>query len=118
MRNFTTSLVGSTGLTQISEWFPIANMAKMSAICTVVNDGAASGTVTFQVANESSNGGGTMMPFTPLYSATLAAPTFTVSGNSTQISSVFDVSYQWMRIVYTRSAGSGGQITIELSGHD
>jgi hypothetical protein len=118
MRNFTANLLGSTGSSLATSWFPVSEMAKFSAICSVVNDGAAAGTVTFQVANETSTGGGSMMSFTPSVSVSLAAPTFTVAGNTTQISSVTDISYQWMRIVYTRSAGSGGTISVQVSGHD
>jgi hypothetical protein len=93
-------------------------MAKFSAISNVTGDVTASGSVTFEVSNETSTGGGSMMSFTPTITKALASPTLSVSGNTTLITSITDISYQWMRVVYTRSAGTGGVLTVLVSGHD
>ncbi len=118
LRNFTANLVGATDGNLSTDWFPIGEMLKFSAISNVTGDVAAAGTVTFQVSNETSTGGGSMMSFTPTIGATLASPQITVAGNTTLITSVTDICFQWMRIVYTRSAGSGGVLTVTVSGHD
>jgi len=118
LRNFTAKLTGATDNSLASDWFPVGEMAKFSAISNVTGDGSASGSVTFEVSNETSSGGGSMMSYTPTITKALASPTLSVSGNTTLITSVTDLSYQWMRIVYARSAGSGGVLTVLVSGHD
>lgn len=118
MRNFTANLMVSSDNSGATTWFAVGEMAKFSAIVSTANDGTAAGTVTFEVSNETSTGGGSMMAYTPSVSIALASPTVTVAGNGTQITAVTDISYQWMRIVYARSAGSGGSVAVFVSGHD
>lgn len=117
LRNFTAKLVGATDGNLASDWFPVGEMLKFSAMSNVAGDNTASGTVSFEVSNETSTGGGSMMSFTPTITKALST-TVVVSGNGTLLSSLVDVSYQWMRIVYTRSAGAGGVLTVLVSGHD
>jgi len=118
MRSLVTQWSASTGGTASSDWFQIANMAKLSALVVTANDNTAGGTVTLEVSNESTNGGGSMMPFTPTTYATVSGFTQTITGNGTGLVAPFDVAYQWARFVWTRSAGSGGTVTVYLSGHD
>lgn len=118
MRNFTANLVAATSGSAASAWFPVGEMAKFSAMTSVAGDNTAAGTVTFEVSNETSTGGGSMMSYTPTVYQALGAPSLTISGNGTVLSSITDLSYQWMRIVYTRSAGTGGVLTVLVSGHD
>jgi len=118
LRNFTATLSAATDASAATEWFPIGEMLKFSAMSNVAGDGTASGSVTFEVSNESSTGGGSMMSFTPVVTKALVSPTLAVSGNGTLITAITDLCYQWMRIVYTRSAGSGGVLTVLVSGHD
>jgi hypothetical protein len=118
LRNFAVKLVGATDTSLATDWFPVGEMAKFSAISNVTGDVAAAGTVTFEVSNETSTGGGSMMSFTPTITKALSSPTLTIAGNTTLITSITDLSYQWMRVVFTRSAGSGGVLTVLVSGHD
>lgn len=118
LRNFTATLAAATDASAATDWFPIGEMAKFSAISNVTGDVAAAGTVSFEVSNETSTGGGSMMSFTPVVTKALAAPQITIAGNTTLITSITDICYQWMRIVYSRSAGSGGVLTVTVSGHD
>jgi len=118
MRNATVVVSGATDSSVSSAWFYVGNMTKISVISNVSGDVAAAGTINLNVSNEPSSGGGSMMPFTPTISKTLTSPAITVSGNGTLITSVTDICYQWMQIAYTRSAGSGGVLTIHLASHD
>ena len=118
MRNFTSKLTGVTDGSLATDWFPIGNMVKFSAMSNVTGDTTAGGTVSFEVSNESSTGGGSLMSFTPTITKSLTSPTLVVSGNGTLITSITDICYQWMRIVYTRSSGTGGVLTVLVSGHD
>lgn len=117
MRNATSSITGSTGGSVTGNWFFVGNMSKASIISSVTGDGAAAGTVTLEISNDSAPSG-SMMPFTPAVSLALATPTITVAGNTTLATAVFDMAYQWARLVFTRSAGSGGVITVEFAAHD
>jgi hypothetical protein len=117
MRNATSSITGSTSGGVTGDWFYIGNMSKASIISKVVGDGAAAGTVSLEISNDAAPSG-SIMPFTPSISLALATPTITVSGNTTLATTVFDVAYQWARLVFTRSAGSGGVITVEFAAHD
>ena len=40
----------------------------------------------------------------------------TVAGNGTLVATPVDIAYQWMQIVYTRSAGTGGVVSATISG--
>ena len=117
LRNFTATLSTITDNSAATEWLPIGEMAKFSAISNVAGDSTAAGTVTFEVSNETS-GGGSMMSFTPVVSKALASPSITIAGNTTLITSITDICYQWMRVVFARSAGTGGVLTVTVSGHD
>lgn len=117
MRNTTSVITGSTGGSVTGDWFFVGNMSKASIISNVTGDGAATGTVALQVSNDAAPSG-SMMPFTPAISLSLATPTITVAGNTTLATAVFDMAYQWARIVFTRTAGSGGVITVEFAAHD
>jgi hypothetical protein len=118
MRNFTANLVAATDASASSDWFYVGNMSKFTAIVDVTGDVAAAGTVTFDVSNETSTGGGSMMSFSPVIYEGLASPSVTIAGSATQITSVVNISNQWMRIVFARSAGSGGVLTVNVSGND
>lgn len=117
MRNTTSLISGSTSGSVTGNWFFVGNMTKASIISNVTGDGTAAGTVSLEVSNDSAPSG-SMMPFTPAISLALGTPTITVSGNSTLATTVFDMSYQWARLVFSQSAGSGGVITVEFAAHD
>jgi hypothetical protein len=117
MRNTTSSITGSTSGSVTGNWFFVGNMTKASMISKVAGDGAAAGTVALEISNDSAPSG-SMMPFTPTISLPLATPTLTISGNTMLATTVFDMAYQWARIVFTRSGGSGGVITVEFAAHD
>lgn len=118
MRNSTVVVTTATDNSVSSAWFYVGNMTKISVISNVSGDVAAAGTINLNVSNEPSSGGGSLMPFTPTISKTLVSPAITVAGNGSLITSVTDICYQWMQIAFTRSAGSGGVLTIQLSAHD
>ena len=88
LRNFTAKLTGATDGNLASDWFPIGEMLKFSAMSNVTGDNTASGTVSFEVSNETSSGGGSMMSFTPSITKALVSPTLAVSGNTTVITSI------------------------------
>lgn len=117
MRNTTSSITGSTSGGVTGNWFYVGNMTKASMISRVAGDVAAAGTVSLEISNDAAPSG-SMMPFTPTISLSLATPTLTISGNTTLATTVFDMAYQWARIVFAQSAGSGGVITVEFSAHD
>jgi hypothetical protein len=118
LRTFTANLTQSTGASGATTWFYVGEMAKISMIVGVTGDGSAAGTVSVNVSNDVATGGGSMMSFTPSTSFTLASPSVTVSGNGVQAVTPLDIAYQWMQIVYTRSAGTGGVVSATISGHD
>lgn len=118
MRSLVTQWTASTGSSGSSNWFQIANMSKLSALIVTAGDNTAGGSIALEVSNESTTGGGSMMSFSPSTSATVSGFTTTVTGNGTGLVAPFDVAYQWARFTWTRSAGSGGTVTVYLSGHD
>jgi hypothetical protein len=116
MRNTTSSAVGAASGSFNGSWFYIGNMTK-ATIMAVASDAGSSGAVTVEVSNDASPGG-PQMPFTPSVYVALASPSVTVSGTTVAVSSPFDICYQWMRLVYTRSAGSTGVVTANFAAHD
>lgn len=118
LRTFTANLTVSSASSGASDWFYVGEMAKISLIVNTSGDNTAAGTVTVNVSNDTATGGGSMMSFTPTVSVALGSPTVTVAGNGTLVATPVDISYQWMQIVYTRSAGTGGVVSATISGHD
>lgn len=116
--NSYTAIAGSTGSSLTSAPIPVSQMTQFSVVVSVAGDNAAAGTVTVQASNDV----GTGFPVTessPSPWVTLPAPaTATVSGNGQVLIPITNVAYQFIRVVYTRSAGTGGVIvcTVDTTG--
>lgn len=61
-------------------------------------DGAAAGTVKLQASNDNTN---------PTVWSDVASQTATVAAGATVLIPKFDISYQWMRAVWTSTGGAG-----------
>lgn len=115
--NSYTAIAGSTGSSLTSAPIPVSQMTQFSVIVSVTGDVTAAGTVTIQASNDV----GTGFPVTestPSPWVTLPGVSAAVSGNGQVLIPITNVAYQYIRVVYTRSAGSGGVIvcTVDTTG--
>lgn len=115
--NSYTAIAGSTSSSLTSAPIPVSQMTQFSVIVSVAGDNTAAGTVTVQASNDV----GTGFPVTessPSPWVTLPGVSAVVSGNGQVLIPITNVAYQFIRVVYTRSAGTGGVIvcTVDTTG--
>jgi len=115
--NSYTAIAGSTGSSLTSAPIPVSQVTQFSVIVSVTGDGTAAGTVTVQASNDV----GTGFPVTessPSPWVTLPSVSAVVAGNGQVLIPITNVAYQFIRVVYTRSAGTGGVIvcTVDTTG--
>lgn len=86
---------------------PLQQKYSFSVIATF-SDGSAAGTLKVQISNDAPPFSG-LQPeqFVPTNWVDLASATVSVASGGTVVIPKTDISYQYMRLVWTRSAGSG-----------
>jgi len=103
-----------TSSSATSSAIPVTQMTEGSVIITTAGDGALSGSVKIQASNDISTGF-PVQNFVPTNWVDVTNATVNVSGNGTVLLAPFAISYQYVRVVFTRSAGTGGTLTAAFS---
>lgn len=106
---------GTTNASVNSAAFDASSMFAISGQI-VFTDVAATGTAKLQFSNDFSNNGD-LGSFVPTNWNDIPSATVTVTVGSTNAIPMVDVCYQWIRLVWTRTAGAGTLIaTIKSNG--
>lgn len=103
------ALSGSTSTNLTSSGIYVANMSTGSVVVNVVGATGPDGTVKVQASNDVSTGFPASTREPSVWVDTGA--TVTVNANGTFLIAPFNLSYQFIRLVYTRVASTGGVLT-------
>lgn len=109
MRNASITILSAANATANSSVIPTNGIYGMSLI-GVFSDVAATGTIKLQGSNDLAVAG-TEMPFTPTNWADIPSGSVAVTAGGVVVVEKPNLCYQWVRAVWTRTAGAG---TIQL----
>ena len=97
---------------QTSSVIPAQNIIAISAHAIVTV--ASTGTLKFQASNDQPGVVGSSGAVAPVNWVDIASQTVTVGAAGNFLIPKFDVSYQWLQLVWTKNNGSAGTVTVNV----
>lgn len=91
-----------------------SNQLVSASFAAVFGDATAAGTVKIQASNDICTDGYQPATFTPTNWIDIPSATATISSGGSALILLTNLSYRWMRVVYTRSGGGSTTINVNM----
>lgn len=91
-----------------------ANQLISASFHTYFGDASANGTVKIQASNDPCPYGNLALDFTPTNWVDIPNASATITLGSSALITIAQMSYRWLRVVYTRSSGGSTTINVDM----